>query len=99
MNSGAGGLAALAAAQIARAVPLCARLATGRSRTRIPRALAMPDAVSVVVPVLDEEARIGDCLAALAMQDATVAEIIVVDGGSRDATRQVVAACAARDPR
>jgi rSAM/selenodomain-associated transferase 2 len=40
--------------------------------------------VSVVIPVLDEEARIGAQLAALAR--LPVHEVIVVDGGSRDAT-------------
>lgn len=41
--------------------------------------------VSVVVPVLDEEKRIGGQLEALARL-AGIHEVIVVDGGSRDAT-------------
>ncbi|HWP65191.1 MAG TPA: TIGR04283 family arsenosugar biosynthesis glycosyltransferase [Candidatus Limnocylindria bacterium] len=41
--------------------------------------------VAVVVPVLDEEARIGRRLAELARYPE-VAEIVVVDGGSRDRT-------------
>jgi rSAM/selenodomain-associated transferase 2 len=40
--------------------------------------------ISVVVPVLDEEARIGARLAELAAQG--FAEVVVVDGGSRDRT-------------
>ncbi len=44
--------------------------------------------VSVIIPVLDEEARIGACLAAL----DSFHEVIVVDGGSRDRTRDLVTA-------
>jgi len=46
--------------------------------------------VSVVIPVLDEAARIGARLAEVAALG--VHETIVVDGGSRDATRDVVLA-------
>lgn len=53
------------------------RLAIASGGARTPR-------VSVVVPVLDEEARIGPQLEALAR--LPVHEVIVVDGGSRDAT-------------
>lgn len=41
--------------------------------------------ISVVIPVLDEEARIGRCLDELARLDG-LHEVIVVDGGSRDRT-------------
>lgn len=41
--------------------------------------------IAAIVPVLDEEARIGACLAALRAVHG-IAEIIVVDGGSRDRT-------------
>lgn len=46
--------------------------------------------VSVVMPVLDEAARIGRRLDELAAEG--VAEILVVDGGSRDDTRALAAA-------
>ena len=46
--------------------------------------------VAVVVPVLDEEARIGRRLAEL--QRLGVAEIVVVDGGSRDRTVAIASA-------
>lgn len=42
--------------------------------------------LSVIIPVLDEAAGIGDALAALAPLRARGAEVIVVDGGSRDGT-------------
>jgi succinoglycan biosynthesis protein ExoA len=48
--------------------------------------------VSVVVPTYDEEPWIVDCLESLGLQDyAGIAEILVVDGRSRDATRDLVA--------
>ncbi len=56
-------------------------------------------ALSVVVPTLDEAARLGPCLDGLMAQGAEVAEILVVDSGSRDGTRELVRAAAARDPR
>jgi rSAM/selenodomain-associated transferase 2 len=43
-------------------------------------------ALSIIVPVLDEEARIGAALSALAPFRARGAEVIVADGGSRDRT-------------
>jgi rSAM/selenodomain-associated transferase 2 len=42
--------------------------------------------LSIIVPVLDEAAMIADALAALGPCRARGVEIIVVDGGSRDAT-------------
>jgi rSAM/selenodomain-associated transferase 2 len=46
--------------------------------------------VAVVLPVLDEEARLGQRLAELVGRD-WVREIVVVDGGSRDRTVEVAA--------
>jgi rSAM/selenodomain-associated transferase 2 len=45
-------------------------------------------ALAVVIPVLDEEARLGRLLAQLTA-DPGVGEIVVVDGGSRDRTRAI----------
>jgi rSAM/selenodomain-associated transferase 2 len=47
--------------------------------------------ISIVVPVLNEEARIVERLAALRKLDG-IHEVIVVDGGSHDRTRDLVAA-------
>lgn len=52
--------------------------------------------VSVVVPVLDEASAIEAALAALQALRAAGAEVIVVDGGSRDATRALAAPWADR---
>jgi rSAM/selenodomain-associated transferase 2 len=43
-----------------------------------------PQAIAVIIPVLNEEARIAGCLAHLAQYD--FAEIVVCDGGSHDNT-------------
>lgn len=68
-----------------------------RSRTQVRMmdqvdALQIP-AVSVVVPVLDVADAVGACLESLLAQTYSRADtqIIVVDNGSRDATRDVVA--------
>jgi glycosyltransferase involved in cell wall biosynthesis len=48
--------------------------------------------VSVILPTLNERAFIRDCLDSLVAQDFTdVLEILVVDGGSTDGTRDIVA--------
>ena len=52
--------------------------------------------VSVVVPALDEEARLADALRPLAPLRAAGLEIIVVDGGSRDRTRDIATSLADR---
>lgn len=50
-----------------------------------------PSTVSVLVPVLDEAERLGPCLARVAHQDELVREILVIDGGSTDETRFLIA--------
>lgn len=49
--------------------------------------------ISVVIPTLDEEGEVG---AAIASVYSEAAEVLVVDGGSRDATRDEAAAAGAR---
>ena len=57
-------------------------------------------AVAVIVPALDEERYIAACVESLLAQRADVdLEVLVLDGGSTDATRSIVAAIADRDPR
>lgn len=55
--------------------------------------------VTVIVPVLNEQARLAPCLEGLIRSGDEVAEILVVDGGSTDRTAQLVQAYAARDSR
>lgn len=55
--------------------------------------------VTVIVPVLDEEARLGPCLDGLARQGNEVREILVVDGGSTDGTADLARQWSARDSR
>ena len=50
--------------------------------------VAVPD-VSIIVPARNEEANIGDCLKSLTSQTGVVFEIIVVDDGSTDRTREI----------
>ena len=52
--------------------------------------------LSVIVPVLDEALAIEAALAPLQAQRGTALELVVVDGGSRDATRELAAALADR---
>jgi glycosyltransferase involved in cell wall biosynthesis len=51
----------------------------------------MPPLISVIVPALNEESVIGRCLASLQQQKlpATRFEVIVVDNGSTDRTREI----------
>ena len=48
--------------------------------------MAAKPTLSIIVPVLDEAAGIASAFAALAPLQARGAEVVVVDGGSRDAT-------------
>ena len=64
-----------------------------------PSTMSTNASVSVVVPVLNEVARLGPCLDGLMSQDHTVAEIPVVDGGSTDGTQALVDAAGRRDSR
>jgi dolichol-phosphate mannosyltransferase len=82
-------------AQAGAGAVVLARLARGRSRRPPLAAARTPERVSVVIPARDEAARIGPCLAGLA-GDAGVAEVIVVDDGSTDATAAIAVAAGAR---
>ncbi len=55
--------------------------------------------VSILVPVLNERARLKQCLDGLIEQGEAVAEIIVVDGGSVDGSQEFVSSYIQRDQR
>jgi dolichol-phosphate mannosyltransferase len=55
--------------------------------------------VAIIVPVLDEARRVASCLDGLLVQGPEVAEMLIVDGGSTDDTRDLVRAYARRDRR
>ena len=55
--------------------------------------------VTIIVPVLDEAHRIASCLDGLLAQGPEVSEMLIVDGGSTDDTRDLVRAYARRDRR
>lgn len=55
--------------------------------------------LTIVIPVLNEERYIASCLQSLLEQiDPSRSEIIVIDGGSKDSTLQIVSEMAARHP-
>ncbi|WP_018177817.1 glycosyltransferase [Jongsikchunia kroppenstedtii] len=54
--------------------------------------------ISVVVPVYNEQSRIGGCLDSLLNQTVPFNEIIIVDNGSTDRSREIVAAAAQTNP-
>jgi glycosyltransferase involved in cell wall biosynthesis len=58
-----------------------------------------PARISVVVPVRNEAASIGALAAAFARQTRTPDEIVIVDGGSDDDTRELVRSIVNVDPR
>jgi dolichol-phosphate mannosyltransferase len=93
--------AVLAVVQTLAGIRVILRLA----RTARGERIAVSDAplpgerVTVLVPVLNERRRLGPCLAGLIAQPGEVVEILVVDGGSRDGTQDLVSTFAARDAR
>ena len=56
--------------------------------------------VSIAMPALNEERYIADAIASVLPQsDALDFELLILDGGSRDRTHEIVQALAERDPR
>ena len=95
-------LTALAILQTILAALLVRRLSGGR--TRRPPEAPRPEglngpALSIVVATLNEAKRIAPCLRGLRAQGDPVREILVVDSGSTDGTRELVEAAARDDAR
>lgn len=57
------------------------------------------DLVTVVIPALNEEHFLGDCLDSVTAQDYGTLQIVVVDGGSNDRTVEVIEQHMTDDPR
>lgn len=94
-------LLVIAVVQVIAALRVALRLMRTAGGTRIQRS-ADPEPgerVTVVVPVLDERDRLLPCLEGLMAQPDEVQEILVVDGGSRDGTQELVHTAAERDVR
>ena len=90
----------LGALQIILALRVVLRLARSAGGMRIEAAAApRSERVSIIVPVLNETARIKDCLECLIAQPEVLAEILVVDGGSSDDTQSIVERYGSRDRR
>jgi dolichol-phosphate mannosyltransferase len=97
-----GFIVGVAAAQCLAFIVLLVRLAPGARRA--PPIPPLPEGlcdttVTVILPTLNEAARIGPCLAGLARQGPPLTEILVVDSDSTDRTRGIVRAAAAADAR
>ncbi|MEO3828216.1 glycosyltransferase family 2 protein [Actinomadura sp. B10D3] len=79
--------------QVVAALVVAGRLARGRARPA-PLGAGVPgapaEAVSVVIPARDEEARLAGCLVRV-LADPAVSEVIVVDDESRDGTPELAA--------
>jgi dolichol-phosphate mannosyltransferase len=78
------------------------RLLKGARRRSPLKPLFLPEdsarTVSVVIPTLNEAARISPCLTGLAQQGAPLQEILVVDSRSTDGTEAVVAKAQQTNP-
>ncbi len=95
-------LAPLVAIEAAFGARVIRRFLRGMNATRItlaPGDVSLEARVAVILPVLNESARLTPCLDGLLAQGPEVAEILVVDGGSSDGTQALVADFAARDDR
>lgn len=94
--------AALLVVQAAVAVRVLARLARTARGRRIAALERLPSAdgsVTVLLPVLNEQARLGPCLEGLLGQGSELHEIVVADGGSEDGTADLVHGYMVRDVR
>lgn len=101
-RKGSWSLDALAATQLAFGTWSLARMARSLGGARVePMRLAPVTAarMAVLVPVLNERERLAPCLDSLLTQSDEVAEILVIDGGSDDGTRELVRRYEAADTR
>lgn len=91
----------LAITQLVFAVRVIARLVHTANGSRIVRHAepVISGGVTILLPVLNEQARLAPCLEGLIAQGEAVREVIVIDGGSTDGTREIIYDAMRRDPR
>jgi dolichol-phosphate mannosyltransferase len=91
----------IALLQFALGCRVVARFIQSMRGTRVLECAApLPDqTVSIILPVLNERARIEGCLQGCMDQTEEVTEILVVDGGSEDGTQELVCHLGLADPR
>lgn len=94
-----GAILVLQAVAAVRVIARLIRTGRGERIAAAPSRSENTKSVSVIVPVLNEEPRLGPCLEGLARQGEEVAEVLVVDGGSEDGTAAIVHEWSKRDPR
>ena len=70
----------------------------GASDTGTPSPAVERHSVSVVIPCRNEAVRIQALLEAVRRQDTTICDVLVIDGGSTDATPSLVEQCGLRHP-
>jgi dolichol-phosphate mannosyltransferase len=89
--------------QLPAVMVLLSRLLQGpRRRPPLQPRRATPDQVgqvTVVIPTLNEAARLGPCLAGIRRQTYELREVLVVDSRSQDGTPELVRQAQALDPR
>jgi dolichol-phosphate mannosyltransferase len=89
--------------QLPAVMVLLSRLVQGpRRRPPLQPRRATPDQVgqvTVVIPTLNEAARLGPCLAGIRRQTYELREVLVVDSRSQDGTPELVRQAQALDPR
>jgi cellulose synthase/poly-beta-1,6-N-acetylglucosamine synthase-like glycosyltransferase len=73
--------------------------ATEIQRSGAPTRPQDDELVTIVIPVRDEASSIEECLASVLAQDHEALQILVVDGGSRDRTVELVRGLQTHDPR
>jgi dolichol-phosphate mannosyltransferase len=96
------GVRLVALMQLALGLRVLARLMAASGGIRIGQSRAAPpdsETVTILIPVLNEAARLSPCLESVSAQGHEVAEILVIDGGSTDGTQDLIRRWESRDNR
>ena len=90
------GLGAASRSRSCRSTPAAS---SGARAGAVPGDRRVSGLVSIVMPVLDAEAWLDEAIGSVLTQTYPDFELVIVDDGSRDASRDIAAAAAERDPR